>query len=515
MHSPRMPLQRPLDELRNARVTVMGLGRSGGGVAAVQFLLDRGAQVTVSDLRTADELAESLEALGSHPRLRLRLGAHDEADFRHADLIVVNPAVREDHPCLRLARLCGARLTTEIQLFCERCPGRIVGVTGSNGKSTTAAWTAQLLRCAGVGGRLGGNIGRSLLFELDSIRPQEWVVLELSSFQLALLDRCRFRPEVAVVTNLSPNHLDRHGTVSAYRRAKASLLRWQQAGDAAVLPPLPADPAHWPTLAHRYWFSRRWHNGPGVFVTEHEAVLRFDGIEQCVALPPSIGSTPSGRHEVVAAEESHPERACGRWPLRRMPTPLRRPTSAERENLAAALCAARLCGAELDALKEGVGRLSKLPDRLEPVAWVDNKLFVNDTQATTPESTLLALEAFARPMVLLAGGKDKGIDLEPLAEAIARRVRAVCLFGETGPRLKQSIERSTARSGRRPTIRLAAGLDEAFAEAVCLAQPGDVVLLSPGCSSYDQFTSCVERGQRFRYLVQRLSQSADNMRKSA
>src|ERR1700685_931839 len=229
------PSPSPCLDLAGRSVTVMGLGRFGGGVGAVRFLTSRGARVTVTDLLDADDLAESLAKIADCPVETYRLGGHVESDFEDADLIVANPAVLPSSPYLQRAREAPVPITGEISLFWRCHPGRTLAVTGSNGKSTSTATAHAMLYAAGLECRLGGNIGRSLLPEVDAIAPHEWAVLELSSFQLDDLDRLPASPNVAVVTNFTPNHLDWHGSLAEYRRAKQSILRWQAPEDAAVL----------------------------------------------------------------------------------------------------------------------------------------------------------------------------------------------------------------------------------------------------------------------------------------
>ena len=224
-----------IDSLKNRRVTVMGLGRFGGGVSVTRFLASHGAIVTLTDLASETDLGESLAALEPHSPARIILGRHDESDFRETDLVVVNPAVKPDNPYLKIAQEAGVPLTSEMNLFWQFHRGKTVAVTGSNGKSTTTAMIHAILQRARFSSRLGGNIGHSLLEEVESIQPDDWTVLELSSFQLRDLDRLRARPDVAVVTNFTSNHLDWHGTLDDYRRSKQTILRWQTANDVAVL----------------------------------------------------------------------------------------------------------------------------------------------------------------------------------------------------------------------------------------------------------------------------------------
>jgi UDP-N-acetylmuramoylalanine--D-glutamate ligase len=222
-------------ELRGRRVTVMGLGRHGGGVSAARWLAEQGAIVTVTDTATADALADSLALLADVRIARWNLGAHREEDFDTAEMLVVNPAVRPGHAFVQRARQRGATITSELELFLRRCPGRTIGVTGSNGKSTTAAMIAAILGRDGRQVFLGGNIGRSLLGDLGVMNQESWSVLEISSFQLAWLSEVCPLPEIGVLTNFTPNHLDWHGTLDEYAAAKRRLFCGSQAARVAIL----------------------------------------------------------------------------------------------------------------------------------------------------------------------------------------------------------------------------------------------------------------------------------------
>lgn len=442
----------PLD-FRHRRVTVMGLGTFGGGVGAVRFLVEHGAIVTVTDLRSAAELAEPIAQLADTPPAAWHLGGHRDEDFRDADLLVVSPAVPKDEPHLRAAREAGISITSEMNLFWEHNRGRTVCVTGSNGKSTTAALTHALLSAGIAAGEvpgrrcwLGGNIGRSLLPQVDEIAADDWVVLELSSFQLEDLAPLKPAPDVAVITNFSPNHLDRHGTVEAYRAAKQNLLRWQTADQIAVLNQDDPDVSRWPTAARRVWFGR----------------------DVDLGLPLRDWLTLPGEHNL--------------------------------RNAQAAACVAIALGAGADSIRRGLQEFQPLPHRLQFVGEHQGRRFYNDSKATTPEAVQLALASLDAPIVLLAGGYDKGIDLAPLARSIAGRTKAVALFGQTAATLEMLVRQFDITG--RVAIHRAADLTEAFAWAEQQAAAGDIVLFSPGCASYDQFQNYEQRGEAFVLEVQ-------------
>ena len=294
----------PFDDYRNRRVLVMGLGSFGGGLGAVKFLVARGASVTVTDLRSKDKLAESLEELRDTPPDRLVLGGHHEDDFRRAELVVVNPAVKPNCPYLNAALRAGVPVTSEMNLFWKWNPAPTVAITGSNGKSTTTAMTHAILktdlsRQHGRRAWVGGNIGTSLLPQVDQIQSDDIVVLELSSFQLADLDRLQVSPHVAIITNFAPNHLDWHPHLDHYRSAKQAILRWQTPTDFAVLNDDDEDVRHWAVQGQRLGFSVRQEISAGAFSTGRDAVVRVGGQEIC--LPLGTWLKLPGQHNVANA----------------------------------------------------------------------------------------------------------------------------------------------------------------------------------------------------------------------
>ena len=423
----------------------MGLGRFGGGAAAAGWLARQGAVVTVTDLAREHELEDSLATLRGEPIARFHLGGHREADFQNADLVVVNPAVRPGNPLLNVARESGARLSSEIELFMGACPAPIVGVTGSNGKSTVAAMTAAVLRAANIEATgketwLGGNIGNSLLGQLDRIGPDDWVVLELSSFQLWRLGPEAPAPHVAVVTNCAPNHLDWHGSYENYIAAKQRILARQTPHDLAVLNTHDAEVHTWGHLVR----GRR--------------------------LPPmALDEIPS-----LAIPGEH-----------------------NRINAACAAAAAAGIGCSEAAIRRGLESFRALPQRLEQFAVIDGRRFYNDSSATTPESTIAALESLDGPIWLLAGGRDKGCDFEQLAAAIAENVRGVAFFGKIGRRLQSYLRQVTSSV---PCTEIQS-LAEALRWCWERSRPGDAIVLSPACPCDGQFPNYHKRGEQFVELV--------------
>ncbi len=430
--------------VRGKRVTVVGLGHFGGGIGVTRWLCGQGARVTVSDRAPAEQLTDALGQIEGLA-VTLHLGGHEERDFTEADLLVVSPAVPKDLPPIAAAERAGVPRTTELNLFLERCRCRIVGVTGTVGKSTTAAMAGAIL-ARRFPTHVGGNIGRSLLADLPAIAPDHVVVLEMSSFQLEDVPLVGVSPHVAVVTNLSPNHLDRHGTMAAYAAAKKNIFRYQSPDDVLVLNAACEATAAWAEEA------------PG-------RVERFDpsGAQFELAVP--------GRHNQANAETA--------WAAAR-------PFGVRREEAAAAL--------------RGFGGL---PHRLAFVGERHGVEYYNDSKCTTPEGAIVALEAFApRRAVVIAGGYDKGAGFERLGEALAARAKAVVAMGATREKIIAAIEAAGAAAP--PAVHRAGSLEEAVALAAAAAGPGDVVLLAPACASYDMFTNYERRGEAFAAVVSAL-----------
>jgi UDP-N-acetylmuramoylalanine--D-glutamate ligase len=422
------------------RVTVMGLGHFGGGIAAARWLANQGALVTVTDLADENTLTGSLAKLEGVSITRFRLGGHRVEDFHSADLVVVNPAVRPNDRFLQVAEAAGVPKTTETELFLNHCPARIIGVTGTNGKSTTSAMVAAILRAAGRQAWLGGNIGVSLLERLDQIGSPDWVVLELSSFQLWHLAGDARMPQIAVVTNCSPNHLNWHEDYQHYVAAKQRILALQSAGHAAVLNTLDREVSSW---------------------------------QECLR----------GRQIPLVSEDEVPELAV--------------PGEHNRINARLAITAARAAGCQKHVCQEALRSFSGLAGRLEPIAVINGRRFINDTTATTPESTIAALESMDTTTWLLAGGVSKGVDLEALIDSIVRHTGGAAFFGATGADLLAGLR---ARLPDFPAVAKET-MKEALRWCWQASRPGDSILLSPACASYDQYQNFQQRGEEFVRLV--------------
>ncbi len=455
------------------RVTVMGLGSFGGGIGLTRYLVNQGANVTVTDLQSAEALHASLEALRGLP-IRFVLGRHEEADFIDTDVVFVNPAVPLTSRYLTLARAKHVPLDSEMNLFVRQCRGRVIGITGSVGKTTTTALLGSILQIHDARTLVGGNIGGSLLDRLSDITPETLVVLELSSFQLEQLDWLRYSPPLAIVLNLAPNHLDRHGTMEAYQRAKEVLLAHQTPVDMAVL--------NWDDPSVRAMAARG--QGQRLYYSMQEPLA--EGVSRQGT---TLVLTTAGQRTVLCQQ-----------------TDLRIRGAHNLSNAAAAAAAASTLGVPPETIVQGLQRFQALPHRLELVGTKGGVEYYNDSKATTPFSTMRALQAFEQPIILLAGGYDKGTPFDELGQLIHARARAALVYGKTAPKLAQAIQQAAQEAHGRPAPLLLQLPDLAAAvqHAAHMADAGDVVVLSPACASYDQYPHYEARGEHFRTLVQAL-----------
>jgi UDP-N-acetylmuramoylalanine--D-glutamate ligase len=436
----------------------MGLGLFDGGLGVTRYLVARGDRVTVTDVKTADDLAPSIEKL-SDLDVRLVLGGHEERDFRETDLVVVNPAVPPGNPFVRAAVDSGVRISTEIAVFAEACPAPIVGVTGTAGKSTTTSLLERCLAASGRRAHLGGNIGKSLLASLPEIAPDDVVVLELSSFHLHWLRRTGWRPWIGVFSNLAANHLDWHRTLEDYAADKAGIL-----------------PA-----------------ADGVFVSNHDDphVRRLAESATCSVVWTARDSVPEGDAvfwrgaDLVRREGSEETHLLSRDDVRLL-------GEHALWNVAQAAAGALAAGATPDGIREAVRGFGGLRHRLNPLREVQGVLCVDDSKSTTPGATALALAAFERPVLLLAGGYDKQLDATVLTDAAAARAKGVICYGQTGPALAAAL-RAAGCARVVETETLAEAVSAAFEHAT----EGDVLLLSPGHASWDQFANYEARSAAF------------------
>ncbi len=448
----------------------MGLGLFGGGVGVAQFLVRQGAHVTVTDLRNATELSPSMKQLEGLP-ISYKLGGHCSEDFIRADMVIVNPAVPRDSKFIQIARDNHVPMNTEINLFFQLCPAPIIGITGSNGKSTTTTLTCKILQQTQRVTWVGGNIGKSLLLELERIRPSDIVVLELSSFQLEELHRAKKSPNISIVTNISPNHLDRYSSMDDYIQAKKGIVLHQRPEDYTILNYDDPELRRWEKdcKSKVLWYSTRETLTNGAFVQGNDIVLSVNG--RRTAIPCMSGIKIPGDHNL--------------------------------QNILAASCAAYLAGASGDHIKEAVTAFAGLEHRLEFVREVNGIRYYNDSKATTPESAMAAVSAFRTPVILIAGGYDKGSNFDEFAGVCTKHTRAVILIGKTADKIKELIMLKKVRK-ESPSILMSNTFRDAFLQANALAKGGDVILLSPACASYDMFLNYEERGRQFKDMVQSL-----------
>jgi UDP-N-acetylmuramoylalanine--D-glutamate ligase len=447
-------------DLANKRVLVVGLGKS--GVASALFLKAHGARVTVSDTKSGDELRNEIPVLLDHG-ITVETGGHGERTFRGQDLIVVSPGVPVDAPPLVQARALGESVIGEIELAALFLPGPIIAITGSNGKTTTTTLTGEIMTAAGFSALVGGNIGTPAISLADHAQPETVIVLEVSSFQLETVQS--FRPKVAVVLNVTPDHLDRHRTFEIYVDAKARVFENQQGSDFAVLN---ADDATCVAMAARtraqvFWFSRLKEVQLGAWVREGNILFR----------------DATGQKEIMQVAE----------------IPLK--GAHNLENVLAAVCAGALMGCAPEKIRQAVRDFKAVEHRLEYVATIRGVDYYNDSKATNVDATIKALESFPANIHLILGGKDKGSDYAVLNDLLRQRVKRVYTIGAAAAKIESQI--------KGVEVVHAETLENAIRKANAVAQAGDVVLLAPACASFDQFKSYEHRGKMFKEVVRGLA----------
>jgi UDP-N-acetylmuramoylalanine--D-glutamate ligase len=448
-------------ELAGKRVLVVGLART--GIAASLFCAARGARVTATESRPEADVAEAAATLRA-AGCRLELGGHTEASFLEQDLIIPSPGVPADAPPLQAARAKGIPVWSEIELAWRFLKGRLIGITGSNGKTTTTSLVAHILEMAKLPVILAGNIGTPVISRVEDSSDESLTVAELSSFQLELIEK--FRPNIAVFLNLTPDHLDRHPSLAAYGKAKARIFENQTETDSAVLnADDPATTPYAPSRPQVYWFSRSKRVAQGTYLRGEEVVFRREGEETVLLRRRDIGLR--GEHNV--------------------------------ENVLAGVAAAHLGGARSEVIAEAVRSFAGVEHRLEFVAEIGGISYYNDSKATNVDATLKALDAFPGRLYVILGGKDKGSDYAVLREALRRKAVAALLIGAAAEKIERQI------AGSAPTVR-AETLERAIRFAAERAQAGDTVLLAPACASFDQFDNYEHRGRVFKQLVRQLEQ---------
>ena len=438
-----------INNFRTKRIIVMGLGRFGGGIGVTRYLATQGADLLVTDMADESKLAASIEKL-SDITVRYRLGEHRQEDLDSADLLVTNPGVdKRTSTFFQAAMQRNIPWTSEMNIFLQKCPATTIGITGTAGKSTTTSMIAHILTAAveakAIPNRkvwLGGNIGQSLLSELDNMQPDDLCVLELSSFQLEDATGIPHRPRVGLLMNLAPNHLDRHGDMAAYLDAKLNLFRHQQPGDFAIVGP--------------------------------------DQPDLLAALQEVASNTGASAIEVKMERQFE----------------LFIPGEHNRINANCAACVCEKLGVPGDIIAESLKSFRALPHRLQFVRTVAGVHFYNDSKSTTPAATITSVKSFDSQPIVILGGYDKGLPLEEMGEFLTKRSKAVVVCGAAGDRYGQAVEAARAESAT-PPVHRCTNMAEAVEKARSIAETGDTVLLSPGCSSFDEFSNYEFRGDAF------------------
>jgi len=453
---------RPGIELAGKQVLVVGLART--GIATALFCAARGARVTATEERPESQIAETAAKLRA-AGVTLELGGHNAQTFIEQDLIVPSPGVPLMMPALAAARVVGIPVWSEIELAGRFLRGRLLCITGSNGKTTTTSLVGHILETAGLPVQVAGNIGTPLISRVDVSSDAGFTVVEASSFQLESIST--FRPDVAVLLNITPDHLDRHGSLEAYGRAKARIFENQTEEDAAVLNADDGEATQYaPSTPAVFWFSRQKRVASGCFVREDEIVFRRDGCETVVLPCRDIGLR--GNHNV--------------------------------ENVLAAAAAATLVGVEPPAIAEGVRTFAGVEHRIEFVAKISGVEYFNDSKATNVDATIKALDAFPGNLLVILGGKDKGCDYTILRKSLRQHARMVLLIGAAADKIESQL-------GGVVPVERAGTMAHAVELAEERARPGDTVLLAPACASFDQFESYEHRGRVFKQLVRSLAEN--------
>ncbi|MDR3791891.1 MAG: UDP-N-acetylmuramoyl-L-alanine--D-glutamate ligase [Terracidiphilus sp.] len=446
-------------ELKGKRVLVVGLGKS--GVSAALFLRQKGAVVTVSDVRSAESLGKEIPTL-IEAGVMVETGGHGVLTFRRQDLIVVSPGVPLETPALVQARNVGLPVIGELELAAHFLRGKILAVTGSNGKTTTTTLLGEILTEAGLETQVGGNIGTPVVDLIPASKDEGWSVLEVSSFQLE--STLEFRPAVAAILNITPDHLDRHGSLENYALAKERIFAAQTLEDCVVLNADNARAAEAAVRAHSrvYWFSAEHAVDQGAWLEDGWVVYR--------------GSKDTAVEKIV--------------PLKAIPLK----GSHNVENVLAAVVCARQAGAPVEAVAQAVEKFKAVEHRLEYVATINGVEYYNDSKATNVDATEKAIAAFPGGIHLILGGKDKGSDYTTLAPLLRERVKAVYTIGAAAAKIEKHLRGVIA-------LHPCETLELAVQAASGAAQPGELVLLAPACSSFDQFESYEHRGRVFKQLV--------------
>lgn len=453
--------------LKNKKVLVMGLGLHGGGVGVAKFLAKNGACVTVTDLKSEQELAPSLVKLKNLP-IRFVLGEHRAQDFQNADLIIKNPSVPDHSPYLNIARQHKIPVETDLGLFWKLCPSQnIIGITGTKGKSTTTTLVHQMIKTENPNAQIAGNIRVSPFEILNKIKKDTTIVLELSSWQLEGLAQHKASPRIACVTNVLPDHLNRYSSMEAYAEAKKNIFKFQKNTDYVILNydnAILRKPNFCLNLKRIYWFSRQKKIEKGVFLRKEHIIFKEEKLEHYIAALSDIAIP--GTHNL--------------------------------ENVLAAVTIACVYGVKRNNIKKILREWNGLASRLELVREIGGVKYYNDTTATMPDAAIAALKTFDKPIILIAGGADKNLNFENLAQVIAKKVKyLILLSGTATAKLKEAVEKHTLDL----PIAIVHSMSQAVELARKQAQKNDLVLLSPACASFGIFQNEFDRGEQFNKKV--------------
>jgi len=463
------------DDFYGKRIVILGLARQGKALA--RFASVVGAEVIASDLMPPEKAGPTIDAL-SDVEMDFVFGSHPISLLDNADVLAISGGVPADAPIVREARTRGIQVTNDSQEFMKRVQAPVIGITGSAGKTTTTALTGSIIQSSGRTAWVGGNIGRPLIAELDAIHKDDVVVQELSSFQLELWT---VSPDVAAVLNVTPNHLDRHGSMEAYSSAKANILRYQKPGDVAILSAddLGAVKMRSEAKGRLREFSLEREVDDGAFSRDGKVWLR-DGNRERSVLALDLISLP-GRHNVL--------------------------------NVLASAVLADSVNVPADAIRDAIATFKGVEHRLEKVALIAGVQFINDSIATAPERAVAAIDSFSEPIILLAGGRDKNMFWADWARRVLARVKVVILFGELADLMETHLREAAEDMAiiHKAEIVRAKNMEAAAWLAYKAANSGDIVLLAPGGTSFDAFSDFAERGDYFREIINDIAANSDNV----
>lgn len=460
-------------QLKAKKVLIVGLGRT--GLAAARFLHQKGARIMATDSADETALGDTVEQL-RHMGVDVELGAHSSRVFQESDLIVVSPGVAHTIAPIVAARSRGVEVVGEVELAARFIKTPIVAVTGTNGKTTTTKLLGQMLQNSGITPFVGGNIGNPLIEYVSSGQKEQLVVAEISSFQLDTIDR--FRPHVSILLNITADHLDRYPDFEAYADSKMRIFKNQQADDVAVL------------------------NGSDPLIRAKAADIKSRRLFFPALQADEQGAVLNGKRIILNMDKFEPLQTLFENPIYLDITPTALMGKHNHENVCAASLAALAAGGTVEGIQQTLVEFKGLPHRIEHVATINNIHFYNDSKATNVDGVLRALECFSRPVLLLMGGRDKGSNFKLLADSIGKHVKELIVMGEAAGPIKKVL-------GRRTPTQMADSMDAAVATAFADANPNEVVLLSPGCASFDWYGSYAERGDDFRRAVEKIKKKAD------